>query len=100
MAETINTRVTRLEESEKRAWKAIEALAGRQAKLDDVLTLLAEAQIKTQQEFQKTEQQFQKTDLRIEKLVSAIGEFLRKAGSRLRKGRSGSRVRAVPSRST
>ena len=63
MPETVNTRVARLENLMGR-------LAEKQEKLDDVLVLLTEAQI-------KTEERFQKTDARIEKLVSAIGDLLR-----------------------
>ena len=56
MAETLNTRVTRLE---------------------NLMEVLAESQIKTEQRFRETDQRFRDTDARIEKLVSAIGEFLR-----------------------
>ncbi len=58
-----------------RAFVAIDALADKQARLDDVLVLLTEAQI-------KTEERFRETDGRIDKLVSAIGEFIRASGSR------------------
>jgi len=96
MAETLNTRVTRLE-------GLVEVLAEKQAKLDDVLVLLTEAQIRTEQRFQEAELQFQKvqeqfqdvaqrfretderfrqTDVRIENLVSALGEMLRKPNGR------------------
>jgi predicted transcriptional regulator len=91
MPETINTRVTRLENLMGR-------LAEKQEKLDDVLVLLTEAQIKTEERFQETERLFQETERRfqrtdarmeelakaqlqtgerIEHLVSAIGELLR-----------------------
>ena len=70
MPETINTRVTRLEDLAGRAFTAIESLADKQARLDDVLVTLTEAQI-------RTEERFQRTDDRIEKLVSAIGDLLR-----------------------
>ena len=56
MPETINTRVTRLENLMGR-------LAEKQEKLDDVLVLLTEAQIKTEERFQETERRFQETDL-------------------------------------
>jgi hypothetical protein len=93
MAEPLNERVTRLE-------NLMAVLAGKQTKLDDVLVLLTEAQIETQnrfretdqrfletdqrfretdQRFRETDQRFRDTDARIEKLVSAIGEFLRHA---------------------
>ena len=84
MPETVNTRVTRLENLMGR-------LAEKQERLDDVLVLLTEAQIKTEERFQETERRFQRTDARmeelakaqlqtgerIEHLVSAIGELLR-----------------------
>ncbi len=59
-------------------------LADKQAKLDDVVVVLADAQIKTEarfretdERFRKTDERFRETDARIEKLVVAIGEFLR-----------------------
>jgi chromosome segregation ATPase len=91
MPETVNTRVTRLENLMGR-------LAEKQEKLDDVLVLLTKAQIKTEERFQETERRFQETERRfqrtdarmeelakaqlqtgerIEHLVSAIGELLR-----------------------
>ena len=84
MAETVNERVTRLE-------YLMGVLADKQARLDDVLVVLAEAQIKlaeaqikteqqfreTDERFRKTDERFRDTDARIEKLVVAIGEFLR-----------------------
>jgi citrate synthase len=81
-----------------RAFNAIEALTEKEKKLDDVLVLLTEAQIATQQSLQETERRFQETerrfqetdkrfretdqrfretDARVDKLVIAIGELLR-----------------------
>jgi len=61
-----------------RVFTAIEALTEKEKKLDDVLVLLTEAQIATQQSFQETERRFQETDrrfretdARIDKLVEA-----------------------------
>jgi predicted nucleic acid-binding Zn-ribbon protein len=78
MAETLNTRVTRLENLMGR-------LAEKQEKLDDVLVLLTEAQIKTEERFQETDRRFRETDERfrqtgerIDALVSAIGELIRR----------------------
>jgi hypothetical protein len=70
MAETLNTRVTRLE-------YLMGVLAEKQARLDDALVALTDAQIKTEERFRETDQRFRETDARIEKLVVAIGEFLR-----------------------
>ncbi|MGA3235451.1 MAG: hypothetical protein ABSG03_04050 [Bryobacteraceae bacterium] len=82
-----------LEKSESRAWKAIEALAKKQEKLDDALVVLIEAQSKTDERFQQVGQDmkegFRETDARIAalsanlderigKLVSAIGDLVRR----------------------
>ena len=69
MAETLNTRVTRLE-------KAMAELAEKHAQLDDLVKVLVDAQI-------KTETRFQQTGERIDKLVSAIGELIRHNGKGL-----------------
>jgi predicted translin family RNA/ssDNA-binding protein len=84
MPEKLSTRVERVE-------RLIEVLAEKQAKRDDVLVLLTEAQIKTEERFRETDERFRRTDERfrrtderlsqtderIDKLVSAIGEMLR-----------------------
>jgi hypothetical protein len=95
MPEKLSARVERLE-------NLVGVLAEKQGKLDDVLVLLTEAQIKTEERFQEVGQRFQETnqridnlavsleaervesaargralDERLEKLVSAIGEMLR-----------------------
>jgi hypothetical protein len=77
MPEKLSARVERVE-------RLIEVLAEKQAKLDDVLVLLTEAQIKTEERFRATDERFRRTDERlvqtnerIDKLVSAIGEMLR-----------------------
>lgn len=57
MAETLNTRVTRLE---------------------NLMGVLAEAQIRTEECFQETDRRFRDTDARIDKLVGAIGELIRR----------------------
>jgi hypothetical protein len=59
MAETLNTRVTRLE-------NLVGVLAEKQAKLDDVLVILTEAQIRTEERFQETERRFQETERRFQ----------------------------------
>ena len=71
----------------------IEALTEKEKKLDDVLVLLTEAQIATQQSLQETERRFQETDRRIDKLVEAqmetdkrfheTGESFREIGERI-----------------
>jgi predicted nucleic acid-binding Zn-ribbon protein len=92
MANELNARVDRLEESERRAWAAIEALSDKQEKLDDVLVViaeahaklaeshvkLAEAQLETEKRFQQTDERSRQIDERIDKLVSAIGELIRR----------------------
>jgi hypothetical protein len=82
VADNPNTRVDRLEETMQRAFASIDALAEKQAKLDDLAVLLVEAQIKTEERFRETDHRFKETDARIDKLVSAIGEFIRIGGSR------------------
>jgi chromosome segregation ATPase len=88
MPDKLSARLERLEESEQRAWAAIEAVADRQASLDNALAAvaeslvrLAEAQIKTDEHIRETDARVERlgreTDARIEKLVSAMGEFLR-----------------------
>ena len=71
MPEELSARVDRLER-----W--VEILAEKQAKLDDVIVLLTEAQIRTEERFRETDERSRQTDQRIDKLVSAIGEFVRK----------------------
>jgi len=58
MAETVSTRVKRLEESMARAFASIDALAEKQTKLDDVVVLLTEAQIRTEERFRETDERF------------------------------------------
>jgi predicted nucleic acid-binding Zn-ribbon protein len=81
MPETVSTRVARLE-------KLMGRLAEKQEKLDDVLVLLTEAQIRTEERFRETAQHLREIDRnsrerdryldeRVDKLVSAIGEMLR-----------------------
>jgi hypothetical protein len=96
MANELNDRVERLEESERRAWAAIEALSDKQEKLDDVLVViaeahaklveshakLAEAQLETEKRFQQTDARSRLIDERIDKLVSAIGELIRRQNDR------------------
>jgi predicted nucleic acid-binding Zn-ribbon protein len=68
-------RIDRLEDSMNRAFNAIEALAEKQARLDDVITLLTEAQIETTKSLRTLGQE---TDARIQSLTSAIGELIRR----------------------
>jgi len=55
----------------RRAFAAIESLTEKEKKLDDVLVLLTEAQIATQQGFAETERRFQETNARIDRLVES-----------------------------
>jgi predicted nucleic acid-binding Zn-ribbon protein len=68
-------RIDRLEDSMNRAFNAIEALAEKQARLDDVITLLTEAQIETTKSLRALGKE---TDARIQSLTSAIGELIRR----------------------
>jgi hypothetical protein len=77
--ETLTTRVDRVER-----W--IEVLAEKQAKLDDMLVVLTEAQIKlTQAQNQdraEARERERRLDERIDKLVGAIGELIRRNGGK------------------
>src|SRR5580658_10038095 len=77
---TDDMRITRLEESEGRAWKAIESLAEKQEKLDDSITLLLEAQIKTEERFRETDARMRETDARLRE----TDERLRETDRRMR----------------
>jgi len=74
MPESLNTRVNSLEESMRRVFTALDALTEKEKKLDDVLVLLTEAQIATEQRFQETDRRFQETDRRIEALAQKLTE--------------------------
>ncbi|MBZ5725364.1 MAG: hypothetical protein LAP87_10230 [Acidobacteriia bacterium] len=94
MPEDLNARVERLEEGERRAWAAIEALADKQERLDDVLVLLAEAQAKTEVRFRETdvrfrdiEERFRDTDARfrdVEERFRDVEERFRETDARFR----------------
>jgi len=73
MPETVSARVARLEYLMGR-------LAEKQEKLDDVLVLLTEAQIKTEERFQETEERFQET----EKSIQETSRLIRETGQHLR----------------
>ena len=85
MAETLNTRVTRLE-------KAMAEMAKSHVRLDNALAHLAEVQAKDEEEIRKEEEGIRqmkrealerekRIDDRIEKLVSAIGEYIRRTSN-------------------
>jgi chaperonin cofactor prefoldin len=76
MAETLNTRVTRLEKAMAEVAERHAELAEKHAELDDLVKVLLDAQV-------KTETRFQQTGERIDKLVSAIGELIRRNGKGL-----------------
>lgn len=70
-----DARIDRLEDAMGRAFNAIEALADKQARLDDVITTLTEAQIKLDLASRERDRAL---DARVDKLVTAIGEFIRR----------------------
>jgi hypothetical protein len=74
MPDDLNTRVERLEEAERRAWAAIERVADKQDRLDDVLVTLTESQVALNHQVTILSRE---TDRRIADLVSAIGELIR-----------------------
>ena len=69
MAETLITWVTRIE-------KNIAEITKKQSHLDDLVKILLDAQIKTEQRFQETDKRFAETDKEIADLVIAIGELI------------------------
>lgn len=71
-AETLNTRVTRLE-------KTMTELARSQVRLDNAMAHLAEVQAQDQTEARERERRI---DERIDKLVSAIGEFISRSNGK------------------
>jgi predicted nucleic acid-binding Zn-ribbon protein len=84
-----NARIDRLEDAMGRAFNAIEALADKEEKLDDAITLLLDAQIKTEQRFKETADHLREIDKasrerdraldeRVDRLVSAIGELVQR----------------------
>jgi hypothetical protein len=102
MPDKLSTRVDKLEQSMASLIAVVETIADKQARLDDVVVLLTEAQIKTElrfqqvenliekrfvetderfrqleQRFRETDDRARQTDERIDRLVSAIGEMLR-----------------------
>jgi prefoldin subunit 5 len=70
MAETLNTRVTRLEKAQIKMTNALAHLAEEHAKTDRVIRELRV----------EANQREKRVDARIEKLVSAMGEFIRRNG--------------------
>jgi predicted nucleic acid-binding Zn-ribbon protein len=80
MPESVNPRVARLEYLMGR-------LAEKQEKLDDVLVLLTEAQIKTEQRFQETGLRFKETEESIRetsRLIRETGQHLREVDQQSR----------------
>jgi hypothetical protein len=103
MSEKLSTRVDQLEENERRAWKAIGALAKKQEKLDDALVVLLEAQAKTEERFQEigqdmkegfremregfreTKERFRETDERISVANARLASLGRDLDERIAK---------------
>ena len=69
--ETLNTRVTRLENLMVSLAEKVDSIAGK-------VEVLVDAQIKNEQRFREMREE---TDERIRQLVSAIGELIRRNGS-------------------
>ncbi len=77
MPDSLDKRIDSPEENERRAWAAIESLADKQEKLDDLVVQVLEAQAAADQ---RAERRGRAVDERIDKLVSAIGELIRTRG--------------------
>ena len=73
MAEDMDTRVDRLE-------SIVLILAEAQIKNEERFAEIAQRFRETDERFRKTDERFRQTDERIDKLVSAIGEMLRRKG--------------------
>jgi len=74
MPDELSERVARLEDNQARAWSAIERLAEKQERLDDVLVTLTESQIALTNQMTTLSKD---TDRRIADLVHAIAELIR-----------------------
>ncbi len=72
MAETPSARVTRMQESMRRAFAAIESLTEKEKKLDDALARLADSRIATERSFQETERLFRQTDRGFPQIDASI----------------------------
>jgi hypothetical protein len=97
MAETIETRVARLEEAQASAWRAIDALTDKETRLDEALATLIDAQIKTEHRFRETDERFrevaerfrdtdarfQETDTQIKELAKIQKESQKKIDERI-----------------
>jgi hypothetical protein len=79
MPQTLNTRVSSPEESMRHVFTALDALTEKEKKLDDVLVLLTEAQITTQESLRETERRFRETDKRFQE----TGESFRETDARI-----------------
>jgi signal recognition particle GTPase len=72
MAETPSARVTRMQESMRRAFAAIESLTEKEKKLDDALARLAAARIATGRSFTETEGLRQQKDRGFPRIDASI----------------------------
>jgi chromosome segregation ATPase len=72
----LERRVSTLEEHMARVVATLDTLATNQNRLDEALVTLAEAQIRTEERFNRNQEQFRETDARIANLTSAIGQLI------------------------
>ena len=100
MADDLETRVETLDETMRRVLGVIDALAAQQARIDNAVMALLEAQMENERRFKETDERFRRTDQRLEErsketderfrrtderiahLVSAIGELVRQWSER------------------
>jgi hypothetical protein len=71
-----------LEDQMARVVSTLDRLATNQVELDNALSTLADAHIKTQQQFRQTDALFRQTDARIDRLVLGIGDLIRAMSER------------------
>jgi len=77
MPESLNTRVTSLEESMLRVFTALDALIETERRFQETDRRFRETDRRIEALAQKTAESHLQLDARIESLVSAIGEFIR-----------------------
>jgi hypothetical protein len=78
----LEKRVGSLEQHRDHIYEMLDLMASNQNRLDDALATLADAHIRTQEQFLETDRRMAETDRRIADLVSGIGEFIRKMDQR------------------
>jgi hypothetical protein len=79
---SLERRTEILESQMEQVIGVLDRLATNQADPDRALATLADAHIRTQEQFRETDARLRDTDTRIDRLVSSIGELVRQMGSK------------------